>query len=117
MKREWRSEERHISLILNIDGIEFFISDNGVILTAGNAGFITPQYFVKVEASNGAPLDFDPTFTTTPTTTTTTTPTTETTTPTTETTTLTTTPTTTTPTPITIPTTTTTTSSNEENKS
>lgn len=36
------------------DGIAFFLSDNGVILTEGDQdGFLKPKYFSKVEDTKG----------------------------------------------------------------
>ncbi|KAG7301924.1 hypothetical protein JYU34_013342 [Plutella xylostella] len=39
------------------DGLKFFESENGVILTAGNEdGYILPKYFLKVTSNTGATL-------------------------------------------------------------
>ena len=35
------------------DGLEFFRSENGVVLTAGVAGILAPKYFLKVTDSQG----------------------------------------------------------------
>ncbi|CCA72627.1 related to TPT1-tRNA 2`-phosphotransferase [Serendipita indica DSM 11827] len=42
------------------DGLKFFVSSNGVILTAGDEeGFLSKRYFSKVERSNGTPMPDD----------------------------------------------------------
>lgn len=38
-------------------GLKFFVSDNGVVLTAGDAnGFLSPEFFSKVEDKFGQPM-------------------------------------------------------------
>lgn len=41
------------------DGIEFYISDNGVILTEGVDGCLPAEYFLRVTDSNGDALTFN----------------------------------------------------------
>jgi len=42
------------------DGIKFFRSPNGVILSAGINGWVALKYVDRVERKNGSPLPFDP---------------------------------------------------------
>lgn len=38
-------------------GLKFFVSDNGVVLTEGDTnGFLSPQFFSKVEDKHGRPM-------------------------------------------------------------
>lgn len=48
----------HIDVQKAMDsGLKFFVSDNGVVLTEGDSnGFLSPQFFSKVEDKHGRPV-------------------------------------------------------------